>query len=215
MSLTSLAGLKVRPRNITGLFHRRYTPHISQRGPELVETDDCAIPVRPTWSVDDLLSSYARPSISSPALRRLHLLSALIPPEEDTPEHAKLTRELEDLVKLVESVRFFDASGESGSANTIVDARIWAEGVGIDLRQKPPGDHDQEALDRVELLSRTSRTENNLYVIHSDRVAKNCRILSHKSRMIDPPSPVPIYGASALKRFSFRLGCSGYAVAVH
>jgi hypothetical protein len=126
---------------------------------------------------------------------------------------------LEDLVKLVESVRFFDASGESGSVNTIVDARIWAEGVGIDLRQKPPGDHDQEALDRVELLSRASRTENNLYVIHSDRVAKKlvtlnaaeklfpadrsvlqkisivfCRILSHKNRMIDPPSPVPIYG---------------------
>jgi hypothetical protein len=182
MSLTSLAGLKVRPRNITGLFHRRYTPHISTGGPELVETDDCAIPVRPTWSVDDLLSSYARPSISSPALRRLHVLSALIPPEEGTPEHAKLTRELEDLVKLVESVRFFGASGESGSAaNTIVDARIWAEDAGIDLRQEAPGDHDLEALDRVELLSRASRIENNLYVIHSDRAAKKSVILNAES----------------------------------
>ncbi|KAF8268262.1 hypothetical protein EI94DRAFT_1915594, partial [Lactarius quietus] len=74
----------------------------------LVETDDCAIPLKPTWSVDDLLSSYPRPTISSLALDRLHVLSALIPPEEGTPEHAKLIRELEDLVKLVESVRLFN-----------------------------------------------------------------------------------------------------------
>jgi hypothetical protein len=172
MSLTSLACLKVRLHNITRLFPRRYISHNSPRDPELVETDDCAIPLRPTWSVDDLLSSYPRPTMSFPALRRLHILSALIPPEEGTPECAKLTQELEDLVKLVESVRFFDVSGESSPANIIKDARIWAEGTGIDLQQTPPGDRDREALDTVELLSRTSRTEDNLYVIHSDRTTK-------------------------------------------
>jgi len=170
MSWTTLARLRL--GNITGLFPRRYASRNSRRDPELVETDDCAIPLRPTWSVDDLLSSYPRPTILSPALRRLHALSALIPPEEGTPEHAKLTRELEDLVKLVESVRFFNVSDELGPASTIVDARVWAEDVGIDLQQTPPGDHDREALDPVELLSRASRTENGLYVIHSDRATK-------------------------------------------
>ncbi|KAI0254355.1 hypothetical protein BJV78DRAFT_1280359 [Lactifluus subvellereus] len=172
MSWTTLARLKVRPGNITGLFPRRYTPRNSQRHPELVETDDCAIPLRPTWSVDDLLSSYPRLTILSPALCRLHTLSALIPPEEGTPEHAKLTRELEDLVKLVESVRFFNVSDELSPASTIVDARVWAEDAGIDLQQTPPGDHDREALDPVKLISRASRTENGLYVIHSDRATK-------------------------------------------
>jgi hypothetical protein len=181
MSLTNLARLKVRPCDITGLFPRRYTSRNSERDPELVETDDCAIPLKPTWSVDDLLSSYPRPTISSPTLRRLHILSALIPPGEGTPEYAKLTQELEDLVKLVESVRFFDVSNESSPANTIVDARIWAEDAGIDLQQAPPGDHDREALDPVELLSRASRTENNLYVIHSDRATKKSVLVRTES----------------------------------
>ncbi|KAH9999361.1 hypothetical protein BJV77DRAFT_1064268 [Russula vinacea] len=107
MSWAALARLKVRPRG-TGLYPQRCNSGSSHRGPELVETDDCAIPLKPTWSVDELLSSYPRPTISSSALRRLHVLSALIPPEEGTSAHSRLTRELEDLVKLVESVRLFN-----------------------------------------------------------------------------------------------------------
>ncbi|KAH9963122.1 hypothetical protein BC827DRAFT_1193512 [Russula dissimulans] len=171
MSLTTLARLRVHNR-LTGLFSLRYASGSSQRAPELVETDDCAIPLKPTWSVDDLLSSYPRPIISSPALRRLHVLSALIPPEEGTPEHAKLTRELEDLVKLVESVRLSNVPGASSPVNTAVDSRVWVEGTGIDLQKAPIGDRDQEALDPAELLSRASRTEKGLYIIHSDRVTK-------------------------------------------
>ncbi|KAH8999314.1 hypothetical protein EDB92DRAFT_1940971 [Lactarius akahatsu] len=133
----------------------------------LVETDDCAIPLKPTWSVDDLLSSYPRPTISSPALDRLHVLSALIPPEEGTPEHAKLIRELEDLVKLVKSVRLFNVPTPT---HVVADARVWAENTGIDLQDVPSRTHDREALDSAELLSRASRTENGLYVMHSDRV---------------------------------------------
>jgi hypothetical protein len=171
MPWTTLARLKARPR-VTGMFSRWYAPGSSQRGPELVATDDCAIPLKPTWSVDDLLSSYPRPTISSPALRRLHVLSALIPPEEDTPEHVKLTRELEDLVKLVESVRLSNVPDTSNPVNTTMDARVWAEGTGIDLQRSPPGDRDQEALDTVELHSHASRTENGLYIVHSDRATK-------------------------------------------
>jgi hypothetical protein len=168
---TALARLKARPQ-VIGFSLRHYASGGSQRGPVLVETDDCAIPLKPSWSVDELLSSYPRPTISPPALRRLHALSALIPPEEGTPEHVKLSRELEDLVKLVESVRLFKGPGASNPVDTAVDARVWAEGSGIDLKKTPPGDRDQEALDPTDLLSHARRTEDGLYVIHSDRVTK-------------------------------------------
>jgi len=176
MSLTTLTRLRVHNR-LTGLLSLRYASGSSQRTPELVETDECAIPLKPTWSIDNLLTSYPRPTISSPALRRLHLLSALIPPEEGTPEHAKLTRELEDLVKLVESVRLSNVTGASSPLNTAVDSRVWAEGTGIDLQKAPIGDRDQEALDSTELLSWASRTENGLYIIRSDRVTKKSELM--------------------------------------
>lgn len=169
MSATRLTRLKIHPRNVARLHLRHYVA-IPTRNSPLVETDDCAIPLKPTWSVDDLLSSYPRPTISSPALDRLHVLSALIPPEEGTPEHANLIRELEDLVKLVESVRLFNVPSDSIPMDVVVDARVWAENTGIDLQKVPSGSHDREALDPAELLSRASRTENGLYVMHSDRV---------------------------------------------
>src|SRR6266403_262481 len=128
MSWRALTRLTVRPHGI-GLYPRRCTSSCSQRGPELVETDDCAIPLKPTWSVDDLLSS---------SLHRLHILSALIPPKEGTLAHSRLTRELEDLVKLVESVRLFNAPGASSTVDTTLDSRIWAEGMGIDLQKVTP-----------------------------------------------------------------------------
>ncbi|KAH9007025.1 hypothetical protein EDB86DRAFT_2841576 [Lactarius hatsudake] len=166
MSAMRLTRLKIHSGNAPRL-HLRYYTDPSPRNPPLVETDDCAIPLKPTWSVDDLLSSYPRPTISSPALDRLHVLSALIPPEEGTPKHAKLIRELEDLVKLVESVRLFNVPT---STHVVADARVWAENTGIDLQDVPSRTHDREALDSAELLSRASRTENGLYVMHSDRV---------------------------------------------
>ena len=176
MSWTTLAR-----RKVTRLSLRRFASDSSQKSPELVETDDCAIPLKPTWSVDDLLSSYPRPTISSPALHRLHILSALTPPEEGTPEYVKLSRELEDLVKLVESVRLFEGPGASSPVDTAVDARIWAEGTGIDLKKAAPGDRDQEALDPAELLSMASRTEKSLYVIYSDRATRKLVLVDGES----------------------------------
>ncbi|KAI9466813.1 hypothetical protein BJY52DRAFT_20667 [Lactarius psammicola] len=172
MSAMRLTRLKIHSGNVARLYplHLRYYANSSPRNPPLVETDDCAIPLKPTWSVDDLLSSYPRPTISSLALDRLHILSALIPPEEGTPQHANLIRELEDLVKLVESVRLFNMPCDSTPTHAVADARVWAENTGIDLQKVPSGAHDREALDPAELLSRASHTENNLYVIHSDRV---------------------------------------------
>jgi len=171
ISRVAQARLKVRPHR-AGLYPRRGTSGSSQRGSEPVETDDCAIPLKPTWSVDNLLSSYPRPTISSSALHRLHVLSALTPPEEGTSAHSRLTRELEDLVKLVESVRLFDAPSASSTVDTTLDSRIWAEGTCVDLQKLPPGSCDLAALEPVELLSRAGRTENGLYVVHSDRATR-------------------------------------------
>jgi len=79
-------------------------------------------------------------------------------------------------VKLVESVRLFNApGGASSTVDTALDSRVWAEGTGIDLQKIPSGNRDLEALDPTELLSRASRTENGFYVVHSDRATKQKR----------------------------------------
>jgi hypothetical protein len=75
-------------------------------------------------------------------------------------------------VRLVESVRSFNAPGASSTVDTTLDSRVWAEDTGIDLQKVPPGDRDLAALDPVELLSRASRTESGFYVVHSNRARK-------------------------------------------
>ena len=190
MSAKRLIRPIIHSRNATRL-HLRYYTDSSRRNPPLVETDDCAIPLKPTWSVDDLLSSYPRPTISSSALDRLHVLSALIPPEEGTPEHTNLIRELEDLVKLVESVRLSNMPSDSTPTQGVADARVCAENAGIDLQKVPSGAHDREALDPAELLSQASRTENGLYVMHSDRVTtksvSECYVCGYKLIAVHTP----------------------------
>ena len=70
------------------------------------------------------------------------LLSALIPPEEGSPEHAKLT-EIQDLVKLVEAIKLVGTESV-GDENDIPDGRIWAEGIGIGLdAESIPVDNDE------------------------------------------------------------------------
>ncbi|KAF8915848.1 hypothetical protein CPB85DRAFT_1387283 [Mucidula mucida] len=73
--------------------------------------DECGVPLRPTWSVNELLSSYPKPILSDDALVRLHQLSALIPPKEGSSEFRKLKAEMEDLVKLVEAVKLVNTNG--------------------------------------------------------------------------------------------------------
>lgn len=133
----------------------------------LAETDDCGIPLNPTWSVHDLLNSYPKPKLSSETLKKLHRLSALTPPEEGTPEHAKLTSELEDLIKLVEAVRLVDCSElKSEDDSKIPDGRILPRGVGIDLS----GIGIEEVKDGGrELLKHAARTQDGFYVVDADR----------------------------------------------
>ena len=96
------------------------------------------------------------------------LLSALIPPEEGSPEHAKFTEEMQDLVKLVEAVKLVGTESV-GDKNDIPDGRIWAEGIGIGLdTESIPVDNDEvqgrDLLKYAKIVSLEG-----LYLIDSDR----------------------------------------------
>ncbi|KAF9647052.1 hypothetical protein BDM02DRAFT_3117669 [Thelephora ganbajun] len=133
-----------------------------------VETDEDGIPIRPTWSVNELLSSYPRPTISPATLKHLHKLSALIPPEEGSHEHAKLTEEIQDLVKLVEAVKLVNTDSVD-DWNSVPDGRIWAEGTGIDLNAEPILVDENEVKGRALLKYAKNVSPEGLYLIDSDR----------------------------------------------
>ncbi|KIM83820.1 hypothetical protein PILCRDRAFT_26785, partial [Piloderma croceum F 1598] len=133
------------------------------------QTDSCGIPFHPTWSVNDLLSSYPTPTITSFTLKRLHELSALIPPEEGTPEHDSLKQELENLIKLVEAVKLFtlgDNPGEISGEKQIPDGRVWAEGTEIRPMDVPA---EVDGVTGSALLRFANRTSDGLYVVDADR----------------------------------------------
>lgn len=134
-----------------------------------VETDDCAIPVRPTWSVHELLSSYAKPTVSPATLAHLHRLSALTPPDEGSQDHRTLTLELEELIKLVEAVRTANLGGSDTPTDEtgIPDGRIWPENMGIDIQSRQ--ELQEESSDGRRLLAHATRTERGLYLVENDR----------------------------------------------
>lgn len=133
-----------------------------------VETDEDGIPVRPTWSVNELLSSYPKPTISPTTLKHLHTLSALIPPEEGSPEHARLTEEMQDLVKLVEAVKLVNTDSVN-DGDGVPDGRIWAEGSGIDLDAEPIPTDENEVQGCNLLKYAKNVSPEGLYLIDSDR----------------------------------------------
>ncbi|KII95891.1 hypothetical protein PLICRDRAFT_78507, partial [Plicaturopsis crispa FD-325 SS-3] len=126
------------------------------------ETDSLGIPLQPTWSVHDLLSSYPTPTITPATFKRLHELSALIPPAEGTVEHDSLKRELEELIKLVEAVKLVQLDDEGG----VPDGRIWAQGTGLQFV-----DHDEheDGESGRALLRHAARTEEGLYLVDADK----------------------------------------------
>ena len=137
------------------------------------QTDSCGIPLQPTWSVNDLLSSYPTPTITSSTLRRLHELSALIPPAEDTQEHDILKQEMENLVKLVEAVKLVDVKDGSSSADAgmrLQDGRVWADGTGTQSVGVP--DQAETEISGSALLRFASRTSDGLYVVDADRAKR-------------------------------------------
>ncbi len=127
--LTPARSLPSKPCRISrNLFSSSSSPPASENNEAETDTDD-VIPRKPTWSVHELISSYPRPHISDATLKKLHQLSALVPPTEGTPEHERIRRELEEMVRLVEAVKLVDTSSVD-DANEIPDGRIWPEGCG-------------------------------------------------------------------------------------
>lgn len=119
--------------------------------------------MKPTWSLKELMSSYPSPSLSSATFRRLHELSALIPPTEGTPEYDTAKKELDELVRLVEAVKLVNIDHPTDSS--IPDGRVWAENTGILLTKGPLDDEMQGA----RLLRFAKRTLEGMYVVESDR----------------------------------------------
>lgn len=149
-------------RQLGGLYARHLRSSISTS----TRVDEHGIPLQATWSVNDLLSSYPKPTISPATLKRMHELSALIPPPEGTPQHARLTSEMEDLVKLVEAVKMVEVDGHYMEADVhgVPDGRIWAQSSGIPLTRHSEAVEDEDTHGRA-LLKHAQRVENGLYVV--------------------------------------------------
>lgn len=124
--------------------------------------DACGIPLEPTWSVDKLLSSYTKPTLSSTTLIRLHELSALIPPSEGTPEHNALKQEMEEFIRLVEAVKLVDTKGVHPAAHRNEENKDGQPSY----CESPSA---QKELSGRDLLKHASRTLNGFYVVDSDR----------------------------------------------
>ncbi|KAH9482432.1 hypothetical protein JR316_0004532 [Psilocybe cubensis] len=117
-------------------------------------------PTTPTWSVNDLLSSYPSPRLSSTTITRLYDLSALIPPQEGTPQFEAVKSDLEEMVRLVEAVRLVDTSSVSVSGR--------GEKEDAD-RNIAPIDPSQLGEVGQQLLKHASQTKDQFYVVDSER----------------------------------------------
>lgn len=127
-----------------------------------IKADELGIPLGPTWSVTNLLSSYPKPTIPSQTLIRLHELAALVPPAEGTPEHVQLQEEISELVRLVEAVKLVDTQGVS------VATRWDGEDADKRHRELPLG----VIPEGHELLRHAARTQEGFYLVDADRKRK-------------------------------------------
>ncbi|KAF8211436.1 hypothetical protein K438DRAFT_1425502, partial [Mycena galopus ATCC 62051] len=124
------------------------------------ETDSCGIPLRPTWSVNELLSSYPTPSLAPETLKHLHTLSALIPPKEGTTGYRKLKTELEELIRLVEAVKMVDTEGVGVFERDDPSKQAAAE---LDVEHKLSPDSGRP------LLKHAARTRDGFYIVDADK----------------------------------------------
>lgn len=155
------------PNSTVALLHRRAFHASFKRledGPKTLahkssvdETASFEAMTTPTWSVHELLSTYPAPKLAPELLTRLHKLSALMPPSEDSDAFRTLQREMEELVRLVEAVKLVDTSG-IGS-----DGRIWPHGRGIDLSEAQI--NGGEVAEEKDILKHATKTANGLYIV--------------------------------------------------
>lgn len=127
------------------------------------ETDECGIPIQPTWSVNELLTSYSTPKIPPQTLKHLYELSALIPPTEGTIAHDKITRQMEEMVRLVEAVKLINTDG------VVVMGRGEREDTDRSDSQQRIELSPKEDCTGQALLKHASRTMEGFYVVEADR----------------------------------------------
>ena len=141
--------LAIRPRFIQKRCKSSIQPSTS--------ADSCGIPLEPSWSVNELLSSYPSPTLPKETIQKLYQLSALTPPEQDTLQYKAVKKDLEEMIRLVEAVRLVDTTGVS------VRGR----------REKEDADRENLALESETsgqaLLQHAYRTQNEFYVVDSER----------------------------------------------
>ncbi len=114
------------------------------------DVDDYGFPLEPTWSVEGLLTSYegdAPLKLDDASLERLHTLSALVPPKVGSEERAKLQRELEELMKLVNAVRVAPVATNT-TTEGIPDGRIYPTATVFRLKDVE-GEREVEELDET------------------------------------------------------------------
>ncbi|KAF9268253.1 hypothetical protein L218DRAFT_604243 [Marasmius fiardii PR-910] len=138
-------------------FVRCYTGNIVEH-----ETDCLGIPLRPSWSVKELLLSYPKPTLASSTLTRIHEMSALIPPEEGTKDHENLKQDLEELVRLVEAVKLVNTEGAV--------YEHWGPELGDGA--EPVSENEVILPDETsgsQLLAHAAKTVDGFYVVDADR----------------------------------------------
>ncbi len=129
------------------------------------QDDDLKHLVRPTWSVHELLSTYPAPKISDAMLVKLHKVSALIPPPEDSPAFAKRKHQLEELIRLVEAVRLVDVN--TGDGTGISDGRVLAQGRPIDAPDTGPESCAPQVSEEPNILQHATRSVDGYYIVES------------------------------------------------
>ena|ERR1700733_4616771 len=111
----------------------------------------------PTWSVHQLLSTYPAPKLKPELLTRLHKMSALKAPAEDSDAFRVLRGEMEELVRLVEAVKLVETTGISS------DGRIWPIGRGVDLDSTRA--KNELSTGEQDILRHAAKTINDYYIV--------------------------------------------------
>jgi len=136
----------------TLLFARAYST------PRLVETDEFGVPVKPTWSVQALLSSYPTTTLPYANLAHLHKLAALVPPPEGSHEAEKLQSDMSELVRLVEAVKLINTEGVE--PENLLEPILLSD---VDTATSPAQRSDE--VSGTDLLKHAERTSNGFYVV--------------------------------------------------
>lgn len=88
---------------------------------------------------------------------RLHKMSALNAPAEDSDAFTTLKGEMEELIRLVEAVRLVDTTGVSS------DGRIWPMDRGVDLDSARA--NKEVSTGEQDILRHAAKTINGYYVV--------------------------------------------------